>query len=74
MFLIKNFSEIDFFFIGAKIEFDALKQRMTQMSKHSNLLSGVESNLNFSPNYVVLRLDLNIIIWIKERFRVFKSH
>ena len=34
----------------------------------------VESNLNFSPNYVVLRLDLNIIIWIKERFRVFKSH
>ena len=44
------------------------------MSKHSNLLSGkVESNLNFSPNYVVLRQDLNIIIWIKERFSVFQS-
>ena len=44
------------------------------MSKHSNVLSGkVESNLNFSPNYVVLRQDLNIIIWIKERFSVFQS-
>ena len=33
----------------------------------------VEYNLNFCLNYVVPGKDLNIIIWIKERFCVFKN-